>query len=77
MGQPKSMMSAEERWKALLNRQPVDRVSFFPIGTNFFCCQNVGYAVLDQYTDMEKCFEAMRKIPEQYGYFPFIYRARS
>ena len=66
-------MSAKERWEALMNRQPVDRVSFFTMGNFNFCYRNVGCTVFDAYTNMQKCFEAQRKTAEQFGYFPVTY----
>jgi uroporphyrinogen decarboxylase len=73
MDQSKGRMNAKERWEALLNRQPVDRVPFFPLGCHVFSCKNAGYTVLDAYTSMPKFFEAQIKTAERYGYFPFIY----
>jgi len=71
----KGKMSEKERWDALINRQPVDRISFFPVGAPSFSCLNVGYSILDSYTNMAKTSEAQRKIADQYGYFPFVYLA--
>jgi len=70
-------MSARERWEALMNRQPVDRVSFFPMGNAPFCCKNVGFRVLDAFTNPAKYVEAMSKTADQYGFFPFAYATSS
>ena len=73
MKQHKFRMTAKERWEAVLHRQPVDRVPFFPFGGHVFSCKNVGYTILDAYTDMPKLFGAQRRTAENYSYFPFIY----
>jgi uroporphyrinogen decarboxylase len=73
MEKSKEGMNSKERWKALLSRQPIDRVPFMPFGCFAFSCCNVGYTTLDVYTDMQKSFEAQRKTAEQYDYFPFSY----
>ncbi len=73
MGTRQSRMTVGERWKAIINRKPVDRVPFFVMGINIFCCKNVGYTVEDTYNNVQRAFDAQVKSAEQYGYYPFTY----
>ena len=73
MQHAKARMSEQERWNALLNRQPVDRASFLTMGNAVFSCTNVGYTVSDAYANARRSFDAERKTADQYGHFPFTY----
>lgn len=65
-------MTEKERLKALLNRQPVDRVPF-----NLFCrsfaALNVGYSIASVYDDTEKCFEAISCTNEMFDGWHFMF----
>jgi uroporphyrinogen decarboxylase len=64
-------MTQKERLEALLNRQPVDRVTFdmFAIA---FAAATVGYSTVDVYEDPEKCFWAQLRTQEMFGAWGFI-----
>ena len=59
-------MTEKERWEALLNRQPIDRVplSLQSLG---FSIRNVGYPLARTYDDPEKSFWAQVWSNEMYG----------
>jgi uroporphyrinogen decarboxylase len=61
-------MTEKERWEALLNRQPVDRVTFHTFAFAFAAAM-VGYSKVDVYEDPEKCFWAQVKTNEMFGAF--------
>jgi uroporphyrinogen decarboxylase len=60
-------MHSSQRWRALLEGKPVDRVPFlsFTLG---FCARNVGYPIATIYNDAEKSIQAQMFTREQYGY---------
>jgi len=65
----KDRMGSVERIKAMLNRQPVDRVPFFSFAQGFSTL-NVGYPIADYYRDPERSVYALKKTEEQYNYAP-------
>jgi uroporphyrinogen decarboxylase len=58
-------MTEKERFQALLNRQPVDRVPFFPFALSFAAI-NSGYKKIVTYADPEKSFEVLRRTHEMF-----------
>ena len=75
MGMPlfhKDTMSGEERAEALLSGKPIDRVPFTIFGFAFLGV-NVGYSVMDWYSDTLKSFESGQMTSDQYGamWLPF------
>jgi len=60
-------MTSSERWVALLNRQPLDRVPIVGLALGYSGL-NVGYTIGDMYTDPQKTFNAQTWTPEQYGW---------
>jgi uroporphyrinogen decarboxylase len=64
-------MTEKERLEALLNRQPVDRVSFDTF-TSAFAAAMVGYSKVDIYEDPEKAFWAKLRTQEMFGAWGFI-----
>jgi len=65
-------MTGKERWAALFNRQPVDRVSFLPIASSFAAAM-VGYSKVDMSEDPEKAFRAMSRTHEMFGAVEYIF----
>jgi uroporphyrinogen decarboxylase len=59
-------MTESERLEALLNRQPVDRVSLVLPALSFAAAM-VGYSKIDVYEDAEKAFWAMSRTQEMFG----------
>ena len=59
-------MSPQERLKALLRGEPIDRIPFFLMGRGF-CSECVGYNMAEFYEDPEKCFLAQQRTSEMYG----------
>jgi uroporphyrinogen decarboxylase len=68
----KEQMTEMERWEALLNRQPVDRVPFALLAMGFSAV-NVGYSKVKAYDDPEKSFWAQDWTNEMYGAAPFTW----
>lgn len=60
-------MTSQERIKALLNRQPVDRVPFYSLSLGFSTL-NAGYTIADAYNDMPKASAAQDWAMEQYNW---------
>lgn len=60
------MMSPQERLRALLRGEPIDRVPFFLMGRGF-CSECVGYEIAEMYNDPEKSFLAQQRTSEMYG----------
>jgi len=65
-------MTEKERFEALLNRQPVDRVPFF-LWAFSFAAVNSGYPKVVFYADPEKSFEAVRHTYEMYDGWHWTY----
>jgi len=65
-------MTEKERLKALLSRQPVDRVPFNLFGRSF-AALNVGYSIASVYNDAEKCFEAMSHIHQMFDGWHYMF----
>jgi uroporphyrinogen decarboxylase len=65
-------MTEKERWAALLNRQPVDRVIFEMIAVSFAAAM-VGYSKVDVYEDPEKCFWAQLRTHEMFDAWGLLY----
>jgi uroporphyrinogen decarboxylase len=61
-------MTEKERWAALLNRQPIDRVTL-DIGSNAFAGAMVGYSKVEVYEDPEKAFWSKWRTQEMFGAF--------
>lgn len=64
-------MTADERWVALLNRKPVDRVGIQGL-TLGFSGLNSGYSIYDMYYDAEKGFNGHRWAADMYGWQPMM-----
>lgn len=62
----KDRMTKQERWLALVNRQPMDRVPFYAFGGSFSTI-NAGYTIADVYNDPQKNFDAYRKTADKFG----------
>lgn len=62
----KETMTPKERMKAILNRQPTDRVPFM-LRAYGFCAKNTGYSIADIYEDPEKSFLAQYYTHQQYN----------
>ncbi len=62
----KAKMTNKERYHALLNRQPVDRVLFSHKGYDF-CSRNCGIAKADIYDNPPVSFKAQKLTMEQYN----------
>jgi len=65
-------MTEKERWNALLNRQPIDRVPLY-LEAFGFSMVNVGYPIVRAYDDPEKSFWGQVWTSEMYGTTPFVY----
>jgi len=65
-------MTEKERWEALMNRQPVDRVPLFLFSFGF-ASRNVGYSLSSMYEEPEKSFWAQVWTNEMYGATYFTY----
>jgi uroporphyrinogen decarboxylase len=59
-------MTEKERWAALLNRQPVDRVTLDVMAFAFSAAMT-GYSKVDVYKDPEKAFWAELRAQEMFG----------
>jgi|GEM_PF-6825318 len=68
----KDKMTANERWIALFNRKPVDRVGIEGLSLGFSGI-NCGYSIYDMYYDAEKNFIAHNQTIEMYGWQPLIF----
>jgi len=64
----KDKMTSEERIRAILNKQPVDRIPFYSLFSVGFCALNAGYTIADAYNNMPKAFDAQARIFEQYNW---------
>ena len=62
----KDRMTKNERWLALLNKQPMDRVPFYAFAMGFSTV-NAGYTIVDLYNDPKKNFDAMTKTANKFG----------
>jgi len=65
-------MTEKERFQALLNRQPVDRVPFFMWALSF-AAVNSGYPKIVTYADPEKSFEMLRCTHEMFDGWHWTY----
>lgn len=65
-------MTEKERLEALLNRQPVDRVPFYPYALSFSAV-NVGYSKVVAYEDAGKIFEAILRTTEMFDGFHWMF----
>ena len=59
-------MTENERWDALVNRQPIDRVPLF-LASLGFSLRNVGQSVMKAYQDPEMSFWGQVWTNEMYG----------
>ena len=59
-------MSPQERLRALIKGEPLDRIPFFLMGRGF-CSKCVGYEIAEMYNDPEKSFLAQQRTSEMYG----------
>jgi uroporphyrinogen decarboxylase len=65
-------LTERERFEALLNREPVDRVPFYMWELSF-AAMTVGYQRVVTFTDPAKSFEAFRRTHEMYDAWDYIY----
>jgi len=65
-------MTEEKRWKALMNRQPIERVPIFLFAIGF-SAHNVGYSLFSAYEEPEKSFRAQVWTNEMYGAYSVYY----
>lgn len=65
-------MQENERWEALFNRQPIDRVAL-SLSCIGFAARNVGYPLVDIYEDAEKCFWSQVWTNEMYGAMHYVH----
>jgi uroporphyrinogen decarboxylase len=63
----KSKRTKNERWVALLNRQPVDRIPVF--GPSFgFAAVNAGLSIVDFYNNPQKSYDSQMRTAEKFGF---------
>ena len=65
-------LTEKERFEALLNRRPVDRVPFYMWALSFAAI-NVGYPKIITFTDPHKIFDALRKTHEMFDGWHYMY----
>jgi uroporphyrinogen decarboxylase len=65
-------MTEKERFQALLNRQPVDRVPFFMWALSF-AAVNCGYPKIVTYAEPDKSFELLRRTHEMFDGWHWTY----
>ena len=53
-------MTKDERWIALLNRQPLDRIPVFGFAAGF-CTVHCRLTIADAYNNPKKCFDAIKE----------------
>ena len=63
----KDRMTKDERWIALLNRQPLDRIPVFGFASGF-CTVHCRLTVADAYNNPKKCFDAVNKTTKDFGW---------
>jgi len=62
----KDRMTKKERWLALLNHEPLDRIPFYGLAMGFSTF-NQGNTIADLYNKPKKNFEAMTKTADKFG----------
>ncbi len=63
----KDRMTRDERWRALLNRQPLDRIPVFGFSVGFSTVQ-CGLSIADAYNYPEKAFSAQTETAIKFGW---------
>jgi uroporphyrinogen decarboxylase len=63
----KPRMTKDERWFALLNRKPLDRIAVFGFAGGFSAV-HCGLTVADAYNQPKKLFDAVTKTAEEFGW---------
>ncbi len=63
----KDRMTKNERWVALLNRRPLDRVPVCGF-TGGFSLVHTGLSIADFYNDPRKSYEAQMRVAEKFGF---------
>jgi len=62
----KDRMTKKERWLALVNRKPMDRVPFYALAMGFSTFSQ-GNTIADLYNKPQKNFDAMTTTAAKYG----------
>jgi len=62
----KDRMTKNERWIAMLNRQPMDRIPFYAFAMGFSTIHS-GNTIADLYNRPQKNFDAMTKTADKFG----------
>lgn len=65
-------LTERQRFEALLNRKPIDRVPFDPFARSF-AAVNVGYPIAAMYEDPKRCFEAISRTHEMFDGWHFFF----
>jgi uroporphyrinogen decarboxylase len=63
----KDRMTKDERWEAILNGKPTDRVPVWGWALGF-AVVNYGLSIVDFYNDPEKSYKAQMKTAEKFGF---------
>jgi uroporphyrinogen decarboxylase len=63
----KDRMSKGERWEALLNRKPLDRIPVNGLATGGFAAVHTGLSIVDAYNNPQMSFEAQMRTAEKFG----------
>ncbi len=63
----KDQMTLHERWTALLNRQPMDRIPVYAFAHGF-CGKHAGLTLADTYSSPQKTFNAIKNVSEKFGW---------
>ncbi|MBA7687059.1 Uroporphyrinogen decarboxylase [subsurface metagenome] len=60
-------MTKNERWVALLNREPMDRIPVLGAALGF-AVVNAGLSIVDFYNDPQKSYDAQMRIADKFGF---------
>ena len=63
----KDKMTKDERWVALLNRKPMDRVPVMGMALGFMVV-NAGLSIVDFYNNPKKSYEAQMKTANKFRF---------
>lgn len=63
----KDQMTKDDRWTALLNREPMDRIPVYAFAHGF-CGKHAGLSLSDVYSSPQKTFDAITRVSEKFGW---------
>ena len=63
----KDRMTADERWIALLNRQPLDRIPVYGFASGFSAI-HCGFTIGEYYNSPEKAYYAVKRTAAEFGW---------